>query len=452
MKRLFTIISAALAIAVAAHAGEFQTGYFLKGYNYAYRLNPAMTPDHGFVGLPGIGNISMSMHGNVGVNAFFQPLDGKVVTFLHPDIPAADALSRFKKGSNRLLTDADVNIISLGFKTGRFYQTVDINNRSFATVKLPYGLFSFLKDEYSSQSYDIGNINAAVSEYVELAYGISFNVAGIVKAGARVKALVGLANANLNLKNVDIALNEDRWVVRANGSLTMAIDGATPVIKEDNTIDLGKTLDNIKTPKAPSGYGIAMDLGAQVTIIPDYLKVSASICDIGGIGWTNKINGTSSGTSWSYTGAENIPLNDDGSISIGDELSDAFDDLTDIIALTPQDEASTFEMLPATFRAAGELKLMPFMTAGLLATFRTGAYGWSELRASVNADYKVISGSVSAACNSFGLALGAAANLNLRYVSLFLGADTLYIGKMSTERIPLNKPNFNLVAGLNIQF
>ncbi|MBR5384330.1 MAG: hypothetical protein IK143_00450 [Bacteroidales bacterium] len=452
MKKLIAIISAVLSIAATVTAKDFQTGYFLKGYNYAYRLNPALTPNHSFVGIPVIGNASISTGSNVGMNAFVQPLDGSLVTFLHPDISAENALSKFNKGANKLQTDFNFNILSLGLKTGRFYQTVDINARSMSTASIPYELFSFLKDEYSSSSHFIGKLSASTSNFVELAYGISFNVAGIVKVGARVKGLVGLANMDLSMKNLEISLDEERWVVRGNGSLTMAIDGIKAVTKADNSLDLSKTIDNIESIKSPSGYGIALDLGAQVTIIPEYLKVSASITDFGGIGWSNKINAVSSGTSWSYTGATNIPLGDDGSISIGDELSGAFDDFTDIISLTPEEEVSSFEMLPATFRAAGELKFMPFMTAGLLATVRTGTFGWSELRASLNADYKVISGSVSAAYNTFGFALGAAANLNLRYVSLFLGTDALYLGKLTPQGAPVNKLNMHVTTGINIQF
>ena len=60
MKRIFTIalafvLSAGAAVSVYAQQNNLRTAYFLDGYTYNYKLNPALAPERGFFRSAGSG-------------------------------------------------------------------------------------------------------------------------------------------------------------------------------------------------------------------------------------------------------------------------------------------------------------------------------------------------------------------------------------------------------------
>ena len=94
----------------------------------------------------------------------------------------------------------------------------------------------------------------------------------------------------------------------------------------------------------------------------------------------------------------------------------------------------------------------PFVTFGLLGTHRFGNVPWTELRASANfKPSKVLGASVSAAAGSFGFSWGAAMNLNLKVINLFLGMDAIPT-RFTPQFIPLGKANLGLSFGINITY
>ena len=68
MKSIYRLIlgAACLAAAPAMLAQQHTySGYFLDGYTYRYQMNPAMDNDDNFVAMPALGNLNISMQGNL---------------------------------------------------------------------------------------------------------------------------------------------------------------------------------------------------------------------------------------------------------------------------------------------------------------------------------------------------------------------------------------------------
>ena len=72
---------------------NLRTGYFLDGYIYKYKMNPAMAPERGFFALPVMGNIGLGVETNLGLSTFVYPTSqGGLTTFLSPRVSSEDFL------------------------------------------------------------------------------------------------------------------------------------------------------------------------------------------------------------------------------------------------------------------------------------------------------------------------------------------------------------------------
>ena len=129
MKRIIIFLVAVLSAAVFQLNAQqnLRTGYFLDGYTYGYKMNPAFQGERGFLAIPVLGKTSVAVESNLSLSALLYPTaDGKLATFLHPDVSADDFLKNMKHG-NMILANADLPIIAFGFRTGKSYSTIDLS-------------------------------------------------------------------------------------------------------------------------------------------------------------------------------------------------------------------------------------------------------------------------------------------------------------------------------------
>lgn len=431
MKKLFLSIAAAVMAASAAFAQDFQTGYFLNGYTQAYKLNPAFRPDKSFISLPVIGGTSVSSRSNIGLDDILFPVSGgKLGYFMHPEVSSKEFLDGLKS-SNKVVENVNLNLLSFGFKTGLLFHTVDVSVRSMGGVKAPYELFDFLKNGIQDR-IDIPSLSVEESAFVEVAYGLNLKVGSIVSVGGRIKYLAGISSARLGFDKLTITNNAGNWMVKGKTYGQVAMKGTT--IKTKVADDGSNVIDRIdfESPDGVSGNGVALDLGVAVNVIPG-LKLSAALCDIGGVNWKYNINGKRD-AQWEYNG----------------DSDDLEDDLANLLELEVQDSKNEFRALPTTVRIGAEFSKFSFLTMGLLGTHQFGNVAWSELRASANfKPFKILGASVSAAAGTFGFSWGAALNLNLKIVNLCIGMDAIPT-RFTPQYVPLGKANLGLNFGLNI--
>ena len=448
MKKIHIIlgIMAVLAASASAYAQQnLRSGYFLDGYTYRYKFNPAFQGERGYIALPAIGRIGVGVESSIAMSDVVYPLEnGSLATFLHPSVPADDFLSGLKD-MNRLGVNVDLGILSTGFRTGKSYHTIDVSLRADAGVNLPKDLFAFAKNGASTgqTQYDISN------------------------AGARIKFLVGIANARIAMQRMSLEMSQDRWALKANGSMTtsgmlafktMAEAGTSENASQDNLISFEPDMSMFEAPDAANkimngilSFGGALDLGVSWDFCR-YFTLSASVLDLGFMSWNNTARAVTPDTAWEFNGfGSNIGEEGEQFGTMGEELLQAFN------FERVQAGLKSSEALAMTMHLGLEAR-MPFyekMSVGLLGTRRfDGAFSWTEGRVSLNlAPLKWLSLTGNYAISDFGQSAGAAINLHVPGFTLCVGADSfLPIMNVAPQFIPIDSWNTNVTFMLCFAF
>ena len=177
MKKVFVLfLSGLLAFGAAADlcAQDFETGYFLGGNPYAFRLNPAFQSERGILSI-GLGQTGVGTWSNLGVSTLLYPsADGSsVYTFLNDKVSTAAFLKKIH-ARNNLDLDLNVNLLTVGFWAGDSFFTIDFNLRSLNGVGAPYDLFRFLKEGTQEvSSFDLSGTGFRSKTFAEAAFGWS---------------------------------------------------------------------------------------------------------------------------------------------------------------------------------------------------------------------------------------------------------------------------------------
>ena len=291
----------ALAVTTIASAQTMRSSYFMEGMNYRHQLNPAFVGENSYINLPFfvLGNFNVGTQGNVGVNNFLYKYNQNgytLTTFMNEAINSQEFLSGLKD-MNRLNANISLPIVAFGFKKWGGFNTFDLGIRSNNSINLPYSLFDFMKNgmtEYGGTYYNLKNLRVRTNTYVEVAFGHARDIDDKLSVGAKFKFLVGAANMDAHIKNMDIYMSEDKWDIVADGRLDGSMKGASFKTKEANEAGQ-EQIDGIKV-KNPGvgGYGAAIDLGAvyRMDDFVEGLTLSASLLDLGFIYWSNALKGS----------------------------------------------------------------------------------------------------------------------------------------------------------------
>lgn len=464
MKKIVHILFAAALLLPAFNVSAQQnlrSAYFLDGYNFRYKMNPALAPERPFFSMPLLGNLGLGVESNLGLSSFLYPKGDELVTFLHPSVSNTEAMSAFRK-RNSVNINVNENILAFGFRTGKCFHTVDLSLRTDAGVGLPKSFFSFIKEGSSNgtQSWNFNDVNMRLDSRLELAYGFSRNMDWL-SIGARVKVLMGYARLDAAVSNMDLTLNEEIWSVKAEGDgfisgpVNVAEDPQTGMIDWLNCEFMSDAEDLLAPLTDKKNIGLAFDLGASVDFLK-YFTVSFAVNDLGYISWNDVTTAKMPDNAWEYKGLNS--LKDDIS-GAGDELARLGEDLAGLFNMEKSGEGLKKKIpLAATVHAAIEAR-MPFyerLSFGLLGTQRiSGSYSWTEGRLSANlAPVNFFSLSCSCAASSFGNSVGAVVNFHFPGLNLYAGVDSFLplLNVVPKYYIPVGHLNTNLALGLDITF
>ena len=465
MKRLSYILSAAILactafVTVYAQQSNLRTAYFLDGYTYRYKFNPALAPERGFFAIPAIGSVSLGAESNLGLSNFLYPAqDGKLAWFLDDSVSDEQFMSGLKD-RNMLNINANINLFALGFRTGKSYHTLDVSLKVNERTNLPKSLFSFAKVGTASgnTSWQIADLGARADAYAEVAYGYSRSVGENLSVGGRFKFLLGMARADVMMEQMDLTIGRDKWEAKAKGSAEVSGPITLGTAQGTDNVDFDQITfpeDIQEVLQAPKSYGVALDLGASYNFL-EYFTASLSLLDLGFISWNNSTTAVSPGTPWTFDGFGTIKT--DGNTDFGAQFEQFGDDLLDMLQLQMTGKEKTLtKALSATLHAGIEAR-MPFyqrLTFGLLATHRfDGPFSWTEGRLSANlAPINCISLAASYGVSNFGSSAGAVVNFHFPGFNLYAGLDSfLPLTNLASNYIPVNAANTNLSMGLNITF
>ena len=462
MKRTaYYILAAALIMFGAgvanAQQNNLRTAYFLDGYTYNFKLNPALAPERGFFSIPAIGNLGVGVESNLALSTLLYPTaDGQMMTFLDDRVSAEEFSKKIRKRNN-INANANIDILSLGFRTGQAFHTLNVSVKANAGVNVPGKLFDFLKSgtESGTTSWDFYKIGARANDYAEVAYGLSLNLGDAIKVGGRFKFLMGYARADIALDRLALTMSEDEWSVKSHGKAMISAPVTIGTELGSNKIDFNEI--EVGDPLSPltgkKSMGAAVDLGISFDFL-DYFTASASILDLGGIRWNNTTKAVTPDGSWSFEGLGDIEINEEN--TLGDQFSQIGDELLGMLELNKTaDGVKASSGLGATIHAGIEAR-MPFyerLSFGFLASHRfNGPFSWTEGRLSVNlAPLKFFSIAASYAYSNYGSSLGGVVNIHLPGFNLYVGTDSYSpLLDVTPQFIPIGRINTNVVFGLNI--
>ena len=460
MKQKKIILVATLMLSVVTAMGQsLNSAYFTDGYKFRHTMNPAFGNEQSYVSIPALGNINVRTQGNFGYDAIIKnnpiPNGNKTMTtFLNPYIDAATALDGFNSGNNRVIGNVGITILSAGFKAWGGYNTIEINSKTSFGVSLPYELFEFAKNT-GNKNYNIGDINAGALSYAEIAFGHSRQFTDKLRAGAKLKVLLGLGRADVKMENVQAELNDaNKWLISANAQADVSVKGFTYKQKEKDYKQKPGSYKYVNDLDVSGfgigGFGLGVDLGASYKLNDDW-SFSASLLDLGFISWSNDMQARNMSKQFEFDGFHDVDIARHGGMR---DASDKYgDQLADFANLQDQgDQGGRTTGIGTTLNLGAEYTLPMYrkLSFGLLSNTRLqGDYSWTEARLSANWEpLRWLDGGMSLGVGSFGASAGWIVNIHPKGFNFFVGMDHI-LGKQSKEGIPLSsKASVNL--GMNI--
>lgn len=446
-------VSILSAFSGSAMAQNTNSGYFLDGYLYRHEMNPAFDNERNYVSMPALGNLNLSLRGNIAVDDVFYNVNGRTTTFMNPLVSVSEVMGNLSD-NNKLNLNIKEEILSAGFKAFGGYNTVGISVRAFMGANLPRDLFSLIKEGASNRTYDISDVNAYTDSYAELAFGHSRDINDNLRVGAKVKFLLGLANVDAQFKNVKLTLGEDSWNVMADAMVESSIKGLAYQHEINENTDheyvSGAKVDGFGL----NGFGLAFDLGAEYRLNDDW-AFSASVLDLGFVGWNNNMLATTNGLQEFSTDKYTFNVNDDAVNNFDDEFEKMKDDLSGLYELNDEgDQGGRTKMIGATINLGAEYTLPVYnkLKFGLMNSTRIqGRYSWTEFRLSANvAPVDVFSANVNMAAGTYGVSFGWMLNFHTTGFGLFVGMDHTF-GSTAKQGVPMSG-NASMNLGINFPF
>lgn len=462
MKQKKIILVATLMLAVVtATAQSLNSAYFTDGYKFRHTMNPAYGNDQSYVSIPALGNINVRTQGDFGYDAIIKtnpvPNGNKTMTtFLNPYIDAATALDGFSDGNNRIVGNVGVTILSAGFKAWGGYNTIEINAKAHFGVSLPYELFEFAKNT-GNKNYNIGEINAGALSYAEIAFGHSRQLTEQLRAGAKLKVLLGVGRADVKMENVQAQLSDaNKWVISADAQADVSMKGFTYKQKTKEYKQKPGSYDYVNNMDVSGagigGFGLGVDLGATYKLNDDW-SFSAALLDLGFISWSNDMQARNMSKQFIFDGFHDAEVSKSSPNSLKKQGESYSDQLAEFANLQDQgDKGGRTTGIGSTLNVGAEYTLPMYrkLSFGLLSSTRfQGAYSWTEARLSANWEpLRWLDGGMSLGVGSFGASAGWLVNIHPKGYNFFIGMDHI-LGKQSKEWIPLSsKASINL--GMNI--
>lgn len=456
---LYIVAIAIIASPATATAQNTNTAYFIDGYSYRHEMNPAFDNEQAYIAMPILGNINVSLMGNLDLQDVIYNVNGRTTTFLNEGVSTGEFLSNIDD-KNKLTTDVKIGILSAGFKAWGGYNTVGINLRTNIGVTVPGSLFRLAKEGPANTTYDISDFNAHADAYVELALGHSRKLDDKLRVGAKLKFLIGLANIDADFDKAQLTLGENGFTAVTNATVQTSIKGFTYQTEDKmrgaegeqtkhtyvNDVDVDGTGVN--------GFGLAIDLGAEYKLNDDW-SFSAAVLDLGFISWSNNVVASTNGDRTFDTDTYIFNVDDEKSNSFDNELDRLVEGVSTLYELQDNgDQGGRTKMLGVTINLGAEYTLPYYrkLTFGALSTTRLqGNYSWTDLRISANvAPVSIFSAGISGSIGTYGASFGWIANLHMTGLNIFVGMDRT-LGSVSKQFVPLTS-NASVNFGLNFLF
>lgn len=452
MKRIGICILLTLSFVTSAMAQQnLRTGYFLDGYTYKHKLNPAFGADRGYIALPFLGYASTGVETNIALSSFLYPSgSGSLLTFMDKSIKSEDFLKNFHD-NNPLSANMDLGLFSIGFNAGKSFNTLDVSLKANVRANLPGSFFAWTKE--FGDKLDMSQFGFNLGAHMEVAYGHSRSIGEKLRVGMKLKFLAGLAKGGYAMDKLTLDMSGDSWSLNSKGSGVFVGPGLMLDSDEDGYItSIEMSTDKEDIIQGLKNFGFAVDLGASYDIL-DWLTVSAAVRDLGFISWNQAHILGSDESNLVYEG-----MDSEGGLNLIEDLGTISDELFELIYPRLKSAGQTYkDNLSMTSHLGVEVRIPSYqnLSFGLLGTYALdGPYSWWETRASINyAPIRWFSITGNYAYSTYGGSLGGALNFHPAGLNIFVGVDSYKpLLNMTPQYIPIDSFNTNLAMGITIAF
>lgn len=468
MKKI-TYLSAIIAcffLFIGTNAQELRTAYFMQTSLYRHQINPALL-DSAYISMPFLGNIDLGMTGNMGLKTFIYKShhsEYDLTTFMSPEVGSEEFYHKLHN-KNRLDVYANYGIYSEAFKHWGGTNLVEINLRSNSHVSVPKELLMFAKDAGARDHYEFSNIGLNSQSYLEIAFGHARNIGKKWRVGGKMKILLGMAYADMDVKHMNLTLGNDKWIVNSDAQLTAAVlksswkydtDTAPATTQPGRKKINGIDMNGFNMP----GFGMAFDAGATYQPIKE-LKLSASVTDLGFLHWSKALRASSKGE-YTFDGFNDVWLSGPttetatggkhSTNKIQDQSKRLGDDMNRLFSLYEEESKTHSHMLAATLNFGMEytMKCYDRWRWGFLYTGRVqGIYSWHQgMFSTMVRPLNWLELCLNTSFSSTGPRWGGMCSFYVKKFNFFIASDR-FVGKLGKQYIPLNKASASISMGLN---
>jgi len=300
----FTLFALLFMSHYKTHAQQNYTLYNMSSINQSIYCNPSVFPINNVnVGIPVLSSTYFGL-----TNTAFRYSD---LIYKRPDdsltFDMNNAISKMDD-NNYLLTHAQVDIISVGYKFKKNYFNVTVIEKFTGIMNYSKGLIDFLwygNGPSIGKTINLG-LGLQYTHYRE--YGINYvrKVNNKLNVGAKFKYLYGMENIQTVRSGVSLYTNPTDYALTAQSDVLINKSGSLKDLmgSDSKFVDYAFGFKN---------WGMAIDLGAQYKIT-DKIAVNASLIDFGGINWKSNVENYQSvdpNASYTYSG-----------LNIGDIIND----------------------------------------------------------------------------------------------------------------------------------
>lgn len=200
------LLGSIMVLGGTAQAQYLRSSYFMEGTSARLQLNPGLQPTKGYFNMPIIGSINMSASSNVlGTSDIIDILNSG------SDLYSNDKLFDRLKTDNRLNVNLNTDILSFGWYRGKGFWSFNVGLRADFGAALSKDMFSMMRTMNgfsleniagTNQNYSLSNQTLNMKAYAEVGLGYSRRITEKLTVGARVKVLLGLARAEMNINHV----------------------------------------------------------------------------------------------------------------------------------------------------------------------------------------------------------------------------------------------------------
>ncbi len=440
---LFLLLS---MTAVSSHAQFTRSIYAIDGLNYRMQLNPALTPNQGYINIPVFSGIGASVSSN--------SLDFKNITNVIENSSNADYFTDNKfynnlKEENKFNASVAYDIASAGWYQGKNFWSVNFSLKADMGAIIPRNIFKTMRDAHglndkawANYSSSQGGEQMFLNSYFETGVGFARQITDNLTLGGKVKLLFGATNMKLHVKKLDIKTQfsglpdkldwnnittEQLNAIRGQADISVEAEGEASIKGFEIIENKNGYIDDVKQKGSLgiAGIGAGIDLGATYKVM-DGLTLSAAVLDLGFISWSKESTHiASSNTNRSYKFDGN---NTDDVNKFKDVISDGKVVNFTMFRLKQQEGKARTTSLYSSIVLGGEYKLPDSnFSFGLLSTTRfTKPETQTELTLSTayNMNRNIAMSLAYSMIQSGGKGLG----IGLKLGPVTLATDYMYFG------------------------